>query len=262
MTVETADRVHVNNTVVELFENVGPIDWDDLPAAAELTQRLIREFAADKALFRRLLLAVEHDPYLWAKCEEDVVEDKIVLWDDVEKGLRIRLRMSTDHQQQLAHNHRFSFTNLVLRGTYLHRNYVARNGFDENTLPDDVRPLMLHEDRAGECFTIHHDALHSTPFTELGTISLVLRGNPVKDRAPVMFKEARGREEALRRHQEDQETAGRGELSEIEPETAEVGTMFWRVGEDRESAERRAERQMTKEKYHFWCRRLEELGII
>ncbi|NEB74296.1 hypothetical protein G3I40_03450 [Streptomyces sp. SID14478] len=258
MSTETADRVHVNNTRVELFDNVDPIDWDDLPSAAALTQRLIREFAEDKTLFKRLLLAVEHDPYLWAKCEEDVVEDKIVLWDDVEKGLRIRLRMSTDYQQQLAHNHRFSFTNLVLRGTYLHRNYVARNGFNEDTLPEDVQPVMLHEDRAGECFTIHHNALHSTPFTELGTISLVLRGNPVKDRAPVMFKEARGREEALAQQTADRHAG----LSEIEPEAAGVGTMFWRVGEDLESTERRAERQMTKEKYHFWCRRLEELGII
>ncbi|WP_328332166.1 MULTISPECIES: hypothetical protein [unclassified Streptomyces] len=260
MTMETADRVHVSNTRVELFEGIDKIDWDDLPAVAALTQPLIRRFAEDKALFRRLLFAVEHDPYLWAKCEEDVVEDKIVLWDDVEKGLRIRLRMSTDYQQQLAHSHRFSFTNLVLRGTYLHRNYVARGGFDENTLPDDVHPVMLHEDRAGDCFTIHHSALHSTPFTELGTISLVLRGNPVKERAPVMFKEARGREEAVRQRADG--AGGSGELSEIEPDTAGVGTMFWRVGEDRESSERRAERQMTKEKYHYWCEKLQEIGLI
>lgn len=261
MTMETADRVHVNSTRVELFENIGKIDWDDLPAAAALTQPLIRQFAQDKALFRQLLLAVEHDPYLWAKCEEDVVEDKIVLWDDIEKGLRIRLRMSTAYQQQLAHNHRFSFTNLVLRKSYLHRNYVAKGGFDENTLPEDVRPVMLHEDKAGDCFTIHHNALHSTPFTELGTISLVLRGNPVKDRAPVMFKEARGRDEALRQLRAER-TGDGAELSEIEPDTAQVGAMFWRVGEDQESPERRAERQMTKQKYHYWCRELTELGII
>lgn len=260
MSTETADRVHVNTTRVELFKNIKKINWDDLPAAAALTQPLIREFAEDKALFRRLLFAVEHDPYLWAKCEEDVVEDKIVLWDDIEKGLRIRLRMSTAHQQQLAHNHRFSFTNLVLRNTYLHRNYVARGGFDENTLPEDVQPVMLHEDRAGDCFTIHHNALHSTPFTQLGTISLVLRGNPVKDRAPVMFKEARGREDALRQLRD--RTSDRGELAEIEPDTAQVGAMFWRVGEDKESPERRAERQMTKAKYHYWCHELAELGII
>ncbi|MFG2837682.1 hypothetical protein ACGFZH_18865 [Streptomyces zaomyceticus] len=262
MALDTVDRVHVTNTRVELFESIEGIDWEDLPAAAALTQPLIREFAQDKALFRRLLLAVEHDPYLWAKCEEDVVEDKIVLWDDIEKGLRIRLRMSTDHQQQLAHNHRFSFTNLVLRGTYLHRNYLARGGFDENTLPEDVQPVMLHEDRAGDCFTIHHNALHSTPFTELGTISLVLRGNPVKERAPVMFKEARGRDDALRRIRTGDAGRHRGELAETEPDTAEVGTMFWRVGEDRESSERRAERQMSLEKYRYWCGRLEELGIL
>jgi hypothetical protein len=258
MTTSTPDRVHVQNTRIKIFDDVERIDWEDLPGAARLTQRLIREFAADKALFRELLLAVEHDEYLWQKCEEDVVEDKIVLWDDIEKGLRIRLRMSTDYQQQLAHNHRFSFTNLVLRGNYLHRNYFARGGFNENTLPEDVTPVMLHEDRANDCFTIHHNALHSTPFIELGTISLVLRGNPVKERAPVMFKESRGREQALAAQR-----AGDGDaIPEIEPEQAAVGDMFWRVGQDAESAERRAERQMTIEKYRYWCERLPELGIV
>lgn len=256
-TTETADRVHVRTTSVPLFDEVDRIDWDDLETAAVLTQRLIREFAADKATFRRLLLAVEHDPYLWSKCEEDVVEDKIVLWDDIAKGLRIRLRMSTAHQAQLAHNHRFSFTNLVLRGTYLHRNYVARGGFGPDTLPDDVETVCVHEDRAGDCFTIHHNALHSTPFTDLGTISLVLRGNPVKERAPVMFKEPRGRAEAVARLRE------RGEpLPELEPTDANVGDMFWRVGEEMETAERRRERQMTPRKYHWWCEQLDELGIV
>lgn len=251
-------RNHIRTTRVELFDLAEPIDWNDLPRVATLTEDLIRRFAADRDLFRRLLLAVEHDPYLWAKCEEDVVEDKIVLWDDVEKGLRIRLRMATAYQQQLAHSHRFSFTNLVLRGRYLHRNYVAENGFDENTLPEDVRPVILHEDRAGDCFTIHHDALHSTAFTEVGTISLVLRGNPVKERAPVMFKEARGRAEALATRGAER---AEGAISEEEPEAAAVGAMFFRVGEELESPERRAERQMTIEKYHYWCAHLKELGI-
>jgi hypothetical protein len=252
-------RNHIHATPVELFDGVGTIDWEDLPRTALLTEDLIRRFAADKALFRRLLLAVVDDPYLWAKCEEDVVEDKIVLWDDVEKGLRIRLRMATAYQQQLAHCHRFSFTNLVLRGRYLHRNYVAENGFDENTLPEDVRPVILHEDRAGDCFTIHHDALHSTAFTEIGTISLVLRGNPVKERAPVMFKEARGRAEALATRQAG---GAPGTIAEEEPDAAAVGEMFYRVGEELESPERRAERQMTVEKHRYWCSHLEELGIV
>jgi hypothetical protein len=252
-------RTHIATTQVDLFDEVDAIDWDDLPRTALLTEDLIRRFAADKALFRRLLHAVPDDPYLWAKCEEDVVEDKIVLWDDVDKGLRIRLRMATAYQQQLAHCHRFSFTNLVLRGRYLHRNYEAENGFDENTLPEEVRPVILHEDRAGDCFTIHHEALHSTAFTELGTISLVLRGNPVKERAPVMFKEARGRADAVADRQAKRAAAG---LPEEEPETAGVGEMFFRVGEDLESPERRAERQMTPEKHQYWCRHLEELGIV
>ena len=80
--------------------------------------------------------------------------------------------MSTAHQEQLAHCHRFSFTNLVLRGSYKHTNFESSGGLTETTNVDDVRTVLVHEDRGGDCFSIHHEALHSTPFTEIGTISL------------------------------------------------------------------------------------------
>src|SRR5205807_7425422 len=108
-----------------------------------------------------------------------------------------------------------------------------------------------------ECFTIHHDALHSTPFTQLGTVSLVLRGNPVKERAPVMFKESRGRQEAF-----GDGADGRNVGSEQEPRVASAGDMFWRVGEHGETIERRRERQMSIEKYRYWCNWLAESGIV
>jgi hypothetical protein len=121
---------------------------------------------------------------------------------------------------------------------------------------DDVRTVWMHEDRTGDCFTIHHSALHSTPFTEVDTVSLVLRGNPVKRRAPVMFKESRGRQDALDKLNRP-DTAG-----EIEPDVAHAGTIFYRVGEEDETSERRAQRQMPIARYQHWCRRLEEWGII
>jgi hypothetical protein len=254
---EQDEGVREHQIRIPMFDSIERVDWEDLKTASRLTQVLVRQFASDKQLFRRVLLAVEHDPYLWAKCEEDIVEDKIVLWDDTAKGLRLRLRMSTGSQERLAHCHRFSFTNLVLRGSYIHWSYELDGEFNEKTRAEDFRTILLHEDRAGDCFTIHHEALHSTPFTERGTVSLILRGNPVKERAPVMFKEGRSRKEAFQKQDTLNETA-----REQEPAVAAAGDMFWRVGESQETAERRSERQMGIDRYRYWCAWLAEQGIV
>lgn len=255
-TITTLDpKAHLARTRAPLLESLPPIDWEDFETAAEITQKAIRAFVADKKLFRTLVEAAPEDPYLWSKCEQDVVEDKIVLWDDIDKGLRIRLRMSTGHQERLAHSHRFSFTNMVLRGKYVHWGYTSGPEFDGKTKLDDVKTVYQQDDIAGDVFTIHHEALHSTPFPELGTVSLVFRGNPVKERAPVMFKEARARAEAIT------DLVGM-DSTEVEPAVAAAGTFFWRVGEERENAARRAQRQMTLARHAEWVTRLTEWGII
>jgi hypothetical protein len=129
------------------------------------------------------------------------------------------------------------------------------DSFDENTRSEDVREVMLHEDVAGDFFTIHHNTLHSTPFIEEHTISLVLRGNPIKERAPVMFKEPRQRADFIER---DAVPTG----GEVEPSAARSGDMFWRIGENSETKERRVERQMSLERHAFWLNKLEDYGII
>lgn len=243
------------------FDKIPKIDWEsDLIETSRVASKIIRDFAEDKTLFRRCLERVPSVERFWKKCEEDVNEDKIVLWDDIDKNIRIRLRMSTATQERLAHCHRFSFTNLVLKGTYIHWMYNATSNFDETTSNDDVYTVTQHVDTAGDIFTIHHETLHSTPFLEPETISLVLRGNPVKERAPVMFKEARRRESFKIKQTEKLKKFK--SLSQFEPNKADVGDMFWRVGEDLEPLERREERQMTRERFDFWCNRLEELGFI
>lgn len=247
-----ATAAHVHKVRVPLFEEVGVIDWNDVAGASRLTQTLIRRFAEDKPLFRKVLHAVIEDPHLWSQCEEEVVEDKIVLWDDEEKGLRIRLRISTAPQQRLAHCHRFSFTNLVLRGSYLHWGYTLDGEFTEATDPNDFKTVLLHEDRAGDCFTIFHEALHSTPFTQPGTVSLVLRGNPVKERAPVMFKEPRARQRAF----EERAAAPRSGRV-IEPEEAATGDMFYR-----HTTAPDERMPMSGEKFRHWCRWLEAEGLV
>jgi hypothetical protein len=254
-------RQHIVAASEPFFDQIPSLDWEtDFLATARITERIIREFASDKALFRRCLERVPSNIYLWNKCEEDISEDKIVLWDDIEKGIRIRLRMSTTTQERLAHCHRFSFTNLVLKGEYIHWLYHANKCFDETISNNDLYTVTQHIDTAGDVFSIHHNTLHSTPFLQPETISLVLRGNPIKERAPVMFKESRSRQEFI--ISQIDSMSKHKTLPQYEPNVADVGDMFWRVGEDLEPVERRKERQMTYQKFNIWCSRLAELGLI
>jgi hypothetical protein len=247
------NQTHLAKNADCFLANVADIDWErPLTELHENNAKILRQLASEKALLRKLILGAREDDYLWAKCEEDLVEDKIVLWDNLDNGIRIRLRMSTKPQQRLAHSHRFSFTNLVMRGQYVHWHYDKLDTFDEKTRLEDVVTSAQHVDRQGDIFSIHHEAMHSTPFLDFGTISLVLRGNPVKERAPVMFKEARGRAEFIEQG---------GDL-EVEPDHAGEGSFFWRVGEERESRQRRAERRMSSAKLDYWIESLEEFGIL
>lgn len=238
-----------HRSAAEFFAGVPDIDWDDIRHTHYRNAKLLAGIASDRALLRELVVGARENPLLWHKCEEGVVEDKIVLWDEPDRGFRLRLRMATDYQQEMPHQHRFTFTNLVLRKHFTHRAYRVPGVFGEGTRVEDVSTECVHDDVAGHCFTIHHEAIHSTPLPEPGTINLVLRGPAMKDRAPVLFVEARGAATANRNLDE-------------EPESAERGHVFWRVGEKDESPERRAERQMTDATYQAWLARFSESGLI
>ena len=233
------------------FAAVPDLAWDDLETVHAQAAPVLANLAANRPLLRELVLGARDDERIWRKCEEGVVEDKIVLWDEPEHGFRLRLRMCTRPQEEMVHQHRFSFVNYVLRGSFLHRNYDVDGVFDEHISPDQVSTICIHEDVAGHCFTIHHAAPHSTPLPGFGTINLVLRGPAMKDRAPVLFNEARG----------GQQPTGT-DTKFAEPEAAVRGHVFWRIGEKDETPERRAERQMSDETYRSWVRRFEEFGLI
>lgn len=241
------------------FDRLEPFDWNDLAEVSRRTEPLLRKIFADKTLFEALVRGSRTVPALWSKCEEDVVEDKIVLYDDPSRGFRLRLRMAKVVQEELAHEHRFSFTTLVLNGRYLHRTYHLDREFGPGVTADDFAPVWVHEDGPGDVFTIHHSAIHSTPLAEPGTITLILRGPAMKERAPVLFREERVSVLSPREQAEQLEGAVPGEA---EPVEAERGTFFWRVGEASESKTRRGKRQMSPDAFERWVDYMSASGLF
>lgn len=207
-----------------------PIDWSELNSASKTAERLLRQLAADKPLLRRLLTAVPEIPNLFEKCECHPLDDKIVIYDSMQRQqFRIRFRLATTYQDERPHTHRFPFTTLILRGAYYQTFYKSSAPLDESVDVNAVEPIYMREDDAGSAMTIHHEAIHST-IASPDTISLLLRGPAAKERAIITHKEG--------------------------------GKIEWRVGEHQESAARRDEIRMSLDRYRFWCSVIEDAGLI
>jgi hypothetical protein len=167
-----------------LLTDLGPLDWEtDFRGTAAATQDALRALAADPEQLQGLLCDVENKPELLDKSERLRLDDKIVLYDALDtQGFRLRLHISKNEDREVAHNHRFSITTLILRGVYYHKLYLTEGPFGESADADSVRPVFLRDERAGACYTMHHSVIESNT-TAPGTMSLLMRGPTMKARA-------------------------------------------------------------------------------
>ncbi|MEU7123105.1 hypothetical protein [Streptomyces zaomyceticus] len=224
------------------------VDWTDFEAAGEITRDLVHKLADDKESLRKLVYDVEHRPELLAMCERHQLLDYIVLYDALDRGFRLRLHLSTEDHHDRPHDHRFSFSSRIVAGGYTHtwyhldgelyegpdpeaRQYLSRHHPDPRGAShlDRLTPHLTRWEGPGNCYTLHHSAIHTT-FTTPDTVSLFLRGPVEKDRSVIM-------------------------------DPAE-GTLWWRFGRQDEPEQRRRQKSMGTEAYRRIRERLEELDVI
>ncbi|MFI5496839.1 hypothetical protein [Actinoplanes sp. NPDC051859] len=226
------------------------VDWTDFEAAGELTRDLAQRLAEDKDSLRKLVYRVEHDPELLAKCERHQLLDYLVVYDAVDRGLRIRLHLSTDDHFDRPHDHRFSFSTRILAGGYTHtwytlptdlypgddpeaRRYLSRHQSDPRAHVRahmaELTPHLTRWEGPGNTYTLHHSAIHTT-FTTPDTVSLFVRGPAEKDRSVIM--------------------------------DIDTGDVWWRFGRQDEPENRVREKVMGLEAYREIRDRLEGLDVI
>ncbi|MEU9126694.1 hypothetical protein AB0D08_01030 [Kitasatospora sp. NPDC048540] len=227
--VNPADQAVSEQDAVAFMDSLPAVRWDDLEAAAEVTEAIARRLGEDRPLLRALVERIRRTPELREKCECHALDDKLVLWDEPEKGLRIRLRLANTDQYERVHNHRFSFTAHILSGAYQHTLYATDQPLDETADVSRFWPHFVREEPTGSCFTIHHEQLHTT-ITEPETISLMIQSPAAKRRAFIIRKAD--------------------------------GQVWWREGAADETAERRAEVRMSDERFDHWVARLEAIGVL
>ncbi|MFI6011964.1 hypothetical protein ACIBAG_24645 [Streptomyces sp. NPDC051243] len=216
------------------------VDWSDLPKARAQTKDILLALSEDKAALRQLLERAREEEDLFDKCEHHRLLDKLVIYDALDRGFRIRVHVSTDDHRDRPHDHRFSFTSLIMRGTYRHVRHQlvgraegvpedVQNDFEARDSDLRVEPRFVTNEVPGNCYTLHHSEIHTT-FTTPNTVSLFLRGPAEKERSLITERE--------------------------------TGRVWWRYGEAQEKAERRNSKRISKQYFDDLSQRLQAMEVL
>jgi hypothetical protein len=168
-----------------LVRSFGSIDWTNLEEVETATKTALVRMSSDLEVVRQTLLAVPTRPELVRLCEHYDILDKIVLFDDPDQGVRVRLHVFLPGYFDRPHNHRWSYTSLILSGRYRHALYGTAEGLNEKTDSRKLQPVMVRDEHRGSLYTLHHSMVHAVT-AEPYTVSLVIRGPSVKQRFLVM----------------------------------------------------------------------------
>ena len=169
----------------DLFKPLMAVDWSSLEAVGPTTEKILRTLAADRSALSQLVADLEQNPALLSMCEHYDLLDKLVLFGHPESGFRLRLHLFLPGHFDRPHNHRWTYSSLLLRGGYRHTLYGEDTALSADIDVRTLQPVMVHEQRAGDFYTLSHRMIHSV-IAEPYTVSLIVRGPSVKDRFLVM----------------------------------------------------------------------------
>jgi hypothetical protein len=201
------------------LDDIEPLDWTDLGGVAVRSQQIVRKIANDQQLLKQMVRHTLDDPELLSMCGHKPMFDKLVLYDDLARGIRLRLHFTTDKQDAPPHDHRFSFSAYILHGRYEHTWHSLNRDTATELDGDSLEPAFETVEVAGACYTMHHSVIHTTVTTP-DTISLFLRGPAEKENSSFADSQAGETYHCFGAHQEtaehlEQERLARGRIIEL-----------------------------------------------
>ncbi|WP_280465349.1 hypothetical protein [Nocardia brasiliensis] len=168
------------NEIEDITEQLGWIDWNDINDVETICRGFFARLAAEPGIVRARLEALPQRPELLGLCEHYDILDKIVLFNDPDTGIRVRLHIFLPGYFDRPHNHRWSYASRILRGHYRH--YLFGNAeLDDHIEPAKLPVLHVREEPIDTTYALHHSMVHAV-VAEPFTVSLVVRGPAVKDR--------------------------------------------------------------------------------
>jgi predicted metal-dependent enzyme (double-stranded beta helix superfamily) len=207
---------------------VKAFDDMDLEIFSQKTKEILQHFAEDKQELRKKILEIPERETLFALCEHYDILDKIVLFISEDDSLRVRLHIFADGYFDRPHNHRWSYSSRILSGGYRHIIYALNENF-ANPHIQDLMPVIIRQESAGDFYTLHSSQYHSV-IAESGTVTLIARGPSDKERFRLFDRTTK--------------------------------ESWWQYGASVESAEDRSKKKMTKEQFQIAIEKLEKLGVI
>jgi len=169
-----------SDVIVSAVANaIAAIDFADIQSLLDGGEALLRHAARPEHL-RALLDRTRTTPGLLTQCEHFNLFDKIVLHEDRERKVRLRLHVFGGEVREV-HHHRASFASLVLHGSYTHLLFG-----DEKYLGDPAgglsrfQALMAQDQRPGSTYALHHAMVHAT-VAKPETVSLMLQAPVARD---------------------------------------------------------------------------------
>ncbi len=193
------------------FLGLNDINWDDTGSILRHATPIFEAFTTEPDLLAALLDNLGVDEHLRPMCEGYDFMDKLVLYDDADAQVRVRLHLYRPGYFDRPHNHRWSFASHILRGSYLHRIFGRDDQFGEDTDPNTLQPIHERVERVGAGYALHHTSVHTVQ-AEADSISILLRGPAAKDRFLILDR---------------------------------AGESFWVYGAAQESPQTRASKQMS-----------------
>lgn len=226
----------VNEDIASVTAPLRTLNWEDIDAVEISCRKVLEYLDANRGILRKALSELPNRPELLALCEHPDEKataelgqqlDKIVFYED-ESGFRIRLHVYWSSCPDLPHNHRWSFTSMILRGQFRHWQYDLENYEDTMDLPIP-KARQVRVERAGTVYALHHAILHAL-VAEENTVSLFIRGPVVKERGYL-----------------------------VDPQT---GRRHWHLGAAEESPEDIARKQMTPKLLGELTAKLDDWGVL
>jgi hypothetical protein len=185
----------------EIVRDIDAIDWSDLGKAEQHGREILRQVSAPECITSSLA-AIDEQPFFEAS-ERKSFQDTYVMHRNT-TGATLRLhhfRPGHEDRSEFAHNHRWPFVALIVKGGYRHEVFVPVNT-DKADKPKLVRALVRDEG-PGTAYVFGTHLFHMIK-AKPDTVSLILRGPA--ELAAAQFLSVDGKGEDFSRVSRDVET--------------------------------------------------------
>ncbi|MET7606263.1 hypothetical protein ABZS96_27870 [Streptomyces avermitilis] len=169
-------------TATNWLEELPALDDSDLRVAHRRSRDILLRLGADRRLLTQLVGEIEHDPQRMTESEVHPLINRLVIYQDDARGFQIRLHMSPGARELVPHDHKYTFTTLVLAGAYIHVWRWRTDTGEGEFASGDLQPGLITVERPGSCYTLGHPLVHQTVMLP-GTVTLFMRGPRAKPRS-------------------------------------------------------------------------------